>query len=348
MSKLGVHVSSGNRRGFGDLLQKCAAAGSPVPVVFSVDQDVWPDVEKFSPQTIVVFRHQFKNVHGEGMDGPGAVYVGNPIESARRWMSEQMLSWQKNLAHYYAPLNEQDPPTLEAFAWLNTFTLECLRIADAVGFKLALFGFSGGNPKHLRGDDGQIVATPEQCWHELIPSLQHAKANGHILLLHEYGFDSPAANGGPATSLRASAPWLALRYRDAIRYLHPFEADPPVVIGECGPGVGGFAEISLDAWLADVGWYDSELMRDKIVLGACLYQLGGAENIRDGLSRLGGYIATTQTGEPEGDPVVDTPDDPEPDPDPDPAPVDAVKVIEQVAEKLRAALALCETVTGVT
>jgi len=31
MSKLGIHVSSGDRHGFGDLLRTCANAGSPVP-----------------------------------------------------------------------------------------------------------------------------------------------------------------------------------------------------------------------------------------------------------------------------------------------------------------------------
>jgi len=300
--------------------------------VFSVDQDVWPDVETFSPETVVVFRHQFKNDHGEGMDGPGDMYRGNPIESARQWMPEQMASWQLNRAHYYAPLNEQDPASLDDFAWLNVFTVECLRIADTAGFKLALFGFSSGNPKHLLDGQGEVVGTPEQCWEKLLPSLKYAKAHGHILLLHEYGFDSPAANGGRATSLRASAPYLALRYRDAIRYLHPFEADPPVIIGECSAGVGYTPDFGDAAWLLDTIWYDNELMRDAIVIGACLYQLGGAENFKAVLPVLSDYIAFHPTVDPE--------------PDPDPEPIDAVRIVEQVAEKLQSALALCEMVTG--
>lgn len=275
MSKLGVHVSAGNRRGFGEFLQVGAAAGSPVPVVFSVDQDVWPDVQRFSPQTLVVFRHQPRNPgEQDGLDAPEDTYHGDPVESARDWMARLMPVWRKNRAHYYAPINEQDAGTLAGYTWLNTFSIECLTIADGEGFKLALYGFSGGNPRD--GVTDLDRSTLEDKWLELVPSLRYAKSNGHILLLHEYGFDSPAANGGPATTLRASTPHLALRYRRSYRYLHRFNADPPLVISEAGAGVGGFGELGQAAWLEDAKWYDGELMRDRVVLGCCLYQVGVA------------------------------------------------------------------------
>jgi len=328
MSKLGVHVSAGNRRGFGEFLKACSDAGSPVPVVFSVDQDVWPDVQQFSPQTVVVFRHQNNDPHTGGQDGPGDAYVGDPVQSAQRWMAANMPAWRKNRAHYYAPINEQDAGTLTGYTWLNAFSLECLRIADEQGFKLALYGFSSGNPRD--GSTDLDRSTLEDKWRELVPSLQYAKQHGHILLLHEYGFGSDAANGGPKSSLRASAPNLALRYRRSYRWLSRFNADPPLVISEAGAGVGGFGELGQAGWLADAKWYDSELMRDRVVLGCCLYQVGGDENIKDGLSALGGYVAATPTPAPESGhlPVVfevGGPDiiEPPPDPvDPPPNPVD--------------------------
>jgi len=326
MSKLGVHVSAGNRRGFGEFLKTCA--GSPVPVVFSVDQDVWPDVQQFSPTTLVVFRHQNKDPRTGGQDGPGDAYVGDPVKSAQRWLAANMPTWRKNRAHYYAPLNEQDAGTLPGYTWLNLFSLECLRLADEQGFKLALYGFSGGNPRD--GVTDLDRSTLEDKWRELIPSLQYAKQHGHILLLHEYGFDSPAANDGPRASLRASAPHLALRYRRSYRFLHQFNADPPLVISEAGSGVGGFGSLGQAAWLADAVWYDSELVRDRVVLGCCLYQVGGAENIKDALPALGKYIAATPTPAPESGalPVVletggPDPIEPPPDPiEPPPAPID--------------------------
>jgi hypothetical protein len=305
MSKLGVHVASGNRGGFGDFLKQCAEAGSPVPVIFAVDQNVWPDVQQFSPETIVIFRHQPRDADGSGLDAPGGMYHTDPITTARAWMNLLMPKWRLNPAHYYAPINEQDAGILEHYAWLDTFTQECLRVADANGFKLALYAFSSGNPRDdVVGPDGQPIvggSTLEQKWEKLLPSMRYAKANGHILLLHEYGFNSPAVVDdqgrviAPRGTLRASAPNLALRYRRSYRYLFQFNADPPLVISEASAGAGGFAGMGPDVWLADAKWYDSELMRDRVVLGCCLYQVGGAENIRDIFPALGSYIASTPT-----------------------------------------------------
>ncbi len=301
MSKLGFHISAGNRRGFGEALQKCAAAGSPVPVIFSVDQDVWPDVERFSPQTTTIFRTQ-KNGRGATLgDGLGSMYTGDPAQTAQDWMKEMMPVWAQNHAHYYAPINEQDPALVSGFTWLNAFTHECMKIAEANGYKLALYAFSGGNPKDVPHPAIGEPFTRDQAWRELVPSLQRAKANGHILLLHEYGFNF--------VTLKASAPYLALRYRHAYRLLAQYDADPPLVISEASAGVG-YAGIASNIWLADAQWYDSGLMQDRAIIGCCLYQLGGAENYYTLLPQLADYISRTPTPAPESGaaPVVSGPD----------------------------------------
>ena len=294
MSKLGIHVSSGDRHGFGDLLRTCANAGSPVPVIFSVGQDVWPDVQRYSPPTKVVYRHK-----PDGLDAPGSTYHGDAIQTAHDWMALCMPNWAKNKADYYAPLNEQDAGDIEGYKWLNAFSLECMKIAEANGYRLALYAFSGGNPRDGATDLDRT--TLEDKWGVLVPSLQAAKANNHILLLHEYGFGSPAIRDGqgnlvaPASTLRASAPNLALRYRRSLHYLTRFNADPLLVISEASAGVGGYSSIGLDVWLTDAEWYDSELMKDRNVIGCCLYQAGGAENIKGAFPRLGDYISRTPT-----------------------------------------------------
>jgi hypothetical protein len=301
MSKLGLHISSGNRRGFGDYLQKCAAAGSPVPVIFSVGQDVWPDVQKYSPQTIVIFRTQNDVHYKEIGDGPGSMYTGDPVQTARDWMALMMPAWALNKAHYYAPLNEQDPALLSGFAWLNAFSIECMKVAEANHFKLALYAFSTGNPKDVKYPALGEPFTRDQAWLELLPSLQMAKANGHILLLHEYGLDF--------VTLKASAPYLATRYRHAYRLLAQYNADPPLVISEASAGVG-YAGIAPKLWVNDAAWYDKELVKDRAVIGCCLYQLGGAENFYTVLPQLAEYVTTTPTPEPlSGDaPVIPGPD----------------------------------------
>ena len=143
--------------------------------------------------------------------------------------------------------------------------------------------------------------TRDDAWFELIPSLQQAKANGHILLLHEYGFNF--------VTLKNSAPYLALRYRHAYRLLAQYNADPPLVISEASAGVG-FAGLAPQLWLQDVKWYDAELMKDRAVIGCCLYQLGGSENFVSLVPQLADYISQTPTPgqEQQAAPVVPGPD----------------------------------------
>ncbi len=286
MSKLGFHISAGDHRGLGDCLQKCAAAGNPLPVIFSVGQNVWPDIQQFSPTTVFIFRTQ-RDIRNKDLgDGPGSTYTGDPIQTAHDWMNAMMPMWALNQANYYAPLNEQDPAQIEGFTWLNAFSIECMNIAEANGYKLALYAFSGGNPKDVLHPATGVAFTRNDAWHELIPSLQKAKANGHILLLHEYGFDFG--------TLKNSTPHLALRYRHAYRLLAQFNADPQLVISESSAGVG-YAGIAPQPWLADAQWYDSELMKDRAVIGCCLYQLGGAENYVSLMPQLTAYISQTPT-----------------------------------------------------
>ncbi len=150
MSKLGLHISSGRRDGFGAYLQKCAEAGSPVPVIFSVGQSLWDELQRVSPTTVLIFRTQADIHHNEIGDGPGSMYSGDPVQTARDWMALMMPMWALNKADYYAPLNEQDPALLSGFTWLNAFSIECMKIAEANGYKLALYAFSGGNPKDVQ------------------------------------------------------------------------------------------------------------------------------------------------------------------------------------------------------
>jgi len=179
--------------------------------------------------------------------------------------------------------------------------VECMNIAEANGYKLALYAFSGGNPKDVLQPASGQVFTRDDAWRELIPSLQQAKANGHILLLHEYGF--------AFVTLKNSTPHLALRYRHAYRFLTQFNADAPLVISEASAGVG-FAGLAPKLWMEDVKWYDAEIMKDRAVIGCCLYQLGGSENFVSLVPQLADYISATPTPPPaqQAVPVVAGPD----------------------------------------
>jgi hypothetical protein len=298
MSKLGFHISQGDQRGLGEALDRCAKRGHPVAVVFSVGQDLWPDIARYSPSTTYIFRTQKNHLGVSIGDGPQDVYHGDPVQSARGWMDQMMPVWEKNKAHFYAPLNEQDPAQIEGFTWLNAFSVECLNIAEAHGLKLGLYAFSGGNPKDVLQPASGQAFTRDDAWRALLPSLRRAKQGGHILLLHEYGFQ--------AGTLRNSQPWLALRYRHVYRYLASENADANLVISEASANVGFTGDPAL--WLSDVKWYDSELLKDRAVIGCCLYQLGGKENFVSVLPQLTDYIAAMPTPLGQSSPVAPAPD----------------------------------------
>lgn len=272
MSKFGAHVSIGRRDGFGAALAQCQAAGSPVPVLFALDQNLWPDVQQYSPATTLIFRTQI-----DGQPNPPALWQADPVETAAGWYTRCRPIWAQNRAHYYAPGNEYDPQTLAHFDWLNAYELKLMQLADADGLKLAIGAHSTGTPSD---DGGQ---TRYEKWARLLPSLQYAKAHGHILLLHEYGLTG---------YLRDSAPHLALRYRSALDCLRQFAADPITVISECS-GFNGYA--GQPDWFDDLCWYDAQVLGDPRVLGFCAYQLGGAENWSRFIPRWAEYVSAHPT-----------------------------------------------------
>lgn len=278
MSKLGIHLSGSKRTGFGEMLGQCYEAGSPVPCVMAVDQNVWDDIVRYSEPTVLVFRHQ-----PNGLDCPNDIYTVPAAESARRWMAMLLPVWRKNRADYYALINEQ-APGISLYSWLNDFHIACMQIAQINGFRVALYAFAGGNPADAtEGDPSSAL----DKWGQLLPSLKMAKDNGHVLLLHEYGLQYGTLN--------ASAPYTALRYRGTYEYLRSQGANPNLIISEAGAGVGGLSGLSHAEYMADVAWYDEELMKDPEVIGCCLYQLGGDEQLVEIVPELTEHIKTHPT-----------------------------------------------------
>ncbi len=210
--------------------------------------------------------------------------------------------WRLNSADWFDPLNEPvielaDPnnpaqvaDTVRRAQWLNTWMITALNIANSSGFKLALFSFPTGSPPLLKWNEvntSQIqVPTNPDCqsivWYYLLPALRLGKQLGAILSLHAYWEDRD-----PSTDHRA-----ALRYRDVVDIL-PLDAQLPIVISEASSGNGYGTLLSGQRWIDDMAKYDSQLMKDDYVLGACAFQLGGSEsNLVSALPQYAEYIAT--------------------------------------------------------
>jgi murein DD-endopeptidase MepM/ murein hydrolase activator NlpD len=292
MSKLSVHISSGNRHGFGDFLQKCTQAQQSPPVIYSVNENIADDLRRFSPTTKWIYRFQsavFNRL-------PAHFFEDDPVASATNWLTVAkqngrtlLDNWRLNPADWHDPLNEPVPGTPAQAQWLNTWMLTALNIAHDQGFRLALFSFATGSPDY-------------GLWQFFIPALQLGRRFDAILSLHAYDDDGLITRQADG-SLTENTLSRGLRYR-RIRSALPPNARLPIVISEASSGNGYDTKLRDQPWVDDMGRYDVELQRDADLLAACAFQLGGNEsNLQLALGIYGDYIAAHPNTLPDNPPT---------------------------------------------
>jgi hypothetical protein len=264
-SKLGVHtVKPNNAAGF---VRGVHETGAHVALVKAVDDFGYIRlVKEASPETVTVGRWT------------GAQWVeasGDPAEKAAQIMEKHLPHWryEKDVMDYWEVLNEVDPPTVEGHVWLAQFYMEAMDIADADGYKLAIFSYSVGVPK----------------WHEWEAIVgtgvfAQAKANGHILALHEYSYPTMDRCWGEPLEDQPAYPdrgCLSGRYRHLYRdFLIPRDEVVPLAITEGGldpvlwqPGMPTTWKERL---VEEMAWFDDRLREDDYVIGIAIFTIGGA------------------------------------------------------------------------
>jgi hypothetical protein len=145
-------------------------------------------------------------------------------------MSVHMEKWSQNRegVDYWEILNEANPGTPEGHAWLARFHSAAMTIAEANGYRLALFSYSTGVPEW-------------QDWAAIVETgvFAQAKAGGHILPArvqlaqdeHQLGQSASPISLTPDPD-RGSSP---CRYRHLYRdFLIPRNEVIPLAITECG------------------------------------------------------------------------------------------------------------------
>lgn len=315
MSFLGLHLSASSTRdlyGLGDYLRACHDGGSPVPVVVSVDVRLVDELQWIG---CWAFRTQKSRL---GADNPDAFAIwADPDQAGIDWIDSLDPIWRKNPgARYYITNNELDPADPRQAARLDDWTLSMLRHNDQIApdRKLGIYSFGPGNPK---GAPDGADWTDLDIWEALLPSTLYAAAHGHAVILHNH----------PLTAdLRTNAEWVSLRHRRAVKFwqekgIHPL---PTIILGETSNSAGGI-DPNLSAYMDNVRWLDEQLMaeRPRVVAGACLYQLGGAETIRPALPTLQTYL-------------ISHPTLPIPDPDPVPAPIPTLEErVQSLEDRVR-------------
>ncbi len=270
-SKIGTHAIA--EGGTLELVEQVSAAGSHVAVVKAVvDFGYLCDVKEISPETLTIGRWSH-------WKWESVIAEADPAVQAGEHMMRHMARWApyRGCVDYWEVLNEVNPPTAEGHAWLGEFFKAAMDIAEANGYRLALFSYSMGVPELYH-------------WEAIAETgvFARAGAGGHILSLHEYGGPLLRDRWGEALPRYPgqdpddpSLPRYADRGVLAGRYRHLYE-EILIPRGEAIPLV--ITEVNLaiedpdrraDYFLDEIAWYDDRLREDDYVLGMTIFTLGG-------------------------------------------------------------------------
>lgn len=142
---------------------------------------------------------------------------GNPEGSAKVW-------WDRDWPHtkfvpakpntYISGPNESNCENAAEADYHSRFWIAWMKLAEAAGYKAAIFSFGTGRPSHPVWDAGGAA-----IWNALKPALRYAKSNGHVVDIHAYHESVDESN-----MLRHQSVWAWL----------PPDCRPQIVIGEWG------------------------------------------------------------------------------------------------------------------
>ncbi len=262
-SKLGIHgIMSDQLPG---AVRQIAEAGAVMTTVKAVEGIGWlKDIKAISPQTVTVGRY----IRGDGdIDVEGPPLDGDLRETAQRVMDSLLHKWapHREYVDYWEITNELDPPGVEGHRKYAHFFRHCIDIADAEGYKLALFSYSLGVPEW-------------EEWEAIVETgvFSLAKAGGHALSLHEYAYPMDRWFGEPLPGHPAYADRgpLACRYRWLYEdFLKPRDEVIPLFITEANLA-RDLPLVTQEAWMEQMTWYDDRMREDYYVVGAHLFTLG--------------------------------------------------------------------------
>ena len=274
-SKLGIHVQWNNSPEIMEFVRRMRPA-----VIKAIDDlGFLAEVKQVSPTTVTVARLE------ETANGPSRM-EGDPLQAARAYVAANLETYRQNPSvDYWEGWNE--PVVRGRVEWFAAFEAERVRVMATHGLRAAVGAFSTGVPE----------------WDEfafLLPAIEAAQQHEGILTLHEYDaptLDRSAGAGLPGHPNYPDRGALALRYRWWYEdYLIPRGLVIPLVISEVGvdglvggqPGpkgrgwqdfagfwiAQGLGRDGIDAYLAQLSWYDDELQKDEYVLGCAIFTAG--------------------------------------------------------------------------
>lgn len=276
MSKLGLHLISWNNS---TQILDFIAKAKPRVVKMLDFNDIDVDTARgLSPSTIFVGRQY---VDSQPLD--------NPEVNARNFFNQlaPAISKMGNRIDVWEGYNEINANSTDAAKRYNDFTVAWASIMHSQGLRCAAYSFSTANPDLV-------------YW----PLLVDGARACDFLALHEY--DSPRMDTRVGD--------FCLRYRRAYAALPP-DARKPILITECGiddgHNQGWLKYATQDDYLAQLAWYDNNLMADDYVYGSTIFTVDSKDwrffELMPILGRLATYIASHPSPPPPPPPPPGTP-----------------------------------------
>jgi hypothetical protein len=282
-TKLGVHVSTGPRGGFGEVCQAAPA------VVLAVGEGgaLLEAKEKSDGRTLTIYRDI--TVYPDAPPGIDHMTEAGAIAAAEFLWPRLREAYDLNPADYYQPTNEVGGDNEQTLANLVVYESRLMDLAERDGYRLAIGSPAGGSP-----------ASWELWLNYIVPLIRRAGEGGHLYSRHAYGGVVMASSGlltaegpKPADS-NAGRPFVEAAYLDKIGVA------TPMVITEAGVH-GGMRFAGAKPLLEDAARFDALCGQHDNIWGFCLWTFGDhgpfPANIQPASKYLAAYVGRMDGGQ---------------------------------------------------
>ena len=268
-SKIGMHLIGAYTPG----TQTMVRARCPVLKILDLSDDMLKaarDYKRFNPDGRVVLR--VFHTRRYSLDDPPEATAEKHWKEVISAPIDKLAPADRKLIDYVEAINEMgECPTWESeqdTAWFTRFSIRFVELCSKSGFKPVLACIPVGNPP---GDNAGVARILQYA-----PSLRAAKKAGGCWSYHCYTIKY--------TTDSEVEIWYSLRYRKFYAaFTGPYAdlKDMPMIMTEGGVDLAGNAD--KDGWQARgtaeqyktwLKWFDSELKKDRYMIGVTLFQQG--------------------------------------------------------------------------
>lgn len=270
-TKAGLHVVSGSRNGYGQVVGMACVVGVN-------EGGALVEARQNYNNTVTIFR--VTNPYPFYLEAPEGIDQWNKQTAINHanWIYPYFVQkWKQNPADYYIVLNEpfSDQDNIDVYL---AYERQLMDLAHEDGYKICMLNLAGGSPSW-------------DAWHGLVvPHLAYGYSLGHIYGRHAYGGDLMPLDGNTGRPFKEA------------EYLRSQGLNGGIVITELG--VHGGYGYHPDLFMSQYPQYDLEMKKHPNIIGACWWTVGdwtssdkGNSNYQDSLGWFSEYVGNNPANE---------------------------------------------------